>query len=273
MSTSYGDWQPGHLQLGAPELYVLLHGPDANASEVFKLALHELIGRGSLAVDRFDQGSGETAMSTPIMLPGPASPDDLSRSLRSVMDAYQSLPKQTSVDDGTGVAVQNLARALRERHEGELSQWVKDEVVATLVERNLYTEEETKRLGLFKTTNYEPTAEGKAAQAALEASIERAEDQFGGWADNDAARAGTFLAVAGPGVLLTPNLRPALERLQSEPPGIQKMMDVGAETVSDIADPGFDIFRLLKASDALKILDLTIDYGRLDSDPASSGGE
>jgi hypothetical protein len=49
VQSSYGDWQPSHLKLVSAELYVLWHGPLAKPTEVFKLALKELAGRGCCA--------------------------------------------------------------------------------------------------------------------------------------------------------------------------------------------------------------------------------
>jgi hypothetical protein len=252
-------------------LYVLLHGPNANASEVFKLALQELVGRGRITLGTFQQGSGRTTTWTAVVVAGPTSPGSLERSLRSVLAAYDSLPAQTPVDKGTGVAVPELARALRARHGGTLSQWVTDEVMPTLVEQGLYTEEQVKRLGILSSTRYEPTGEGNAARAMLEASLKRAAEQFPAWAADDRARAGSFLAVAGAAVLLLPDLRPAIEQLHAASPGAKKMMAAGAETVTSVADFGFDIFRLADAGANLKTLDLNIDYGQLDRDHASAG--
>jgi hypothetical protein len=247
-------------------LYVLLHGPGANASEVFKLALQELAGRDGIALGTFQQGSGRTTTWTAVVVALPASPGDLARSLRSVLDAHASLPAQTPVDRGTGVTVPELARALRARHGGTLSQWVTDEVMPTLVERGLYTEEQVTRLGLLSSTRYEPTNEGNAARALLEASLKRTAEQFPDWAANDRARAGAFLATAGSGILLIPELRPAIEELYTASPGAKKMMAAGAETLTSVPEPSFDIFRLAEAGTALKTLDLNVDYGQLDRD-------
>ena len=271
MSSSYGDWQPGHLGLGAPELYVLLHGPDANASEVFKLALQELVGRGSIALGTFQQGSGRTTTWTAVVVALPSRSDELARSLRSVLDAYASLPAQTPVDRGTGVTVPDLARELRARHGGTLSQWVKDEVMPTLVERGLYTEEQVTRLGLLSSTQYEPTNEGNAARALLEASLKRTAEQFPDWAAHDRARAGAFLATAGSAFLLLSELWPAIEQLHAASPGAKKMMAAGAETMARVSEPDFDIFRLADAGTNLKTLDMNVDYGQLDRDHPAAG--
>jgi hypothetical protein len=262
MTVSYGDWQPGRLRLAASELYVLLHGPDAKAAEVFKLALHELIGRGVLKPGIFQQGSGRTTTRTALLLPGTQIPRDLSWSLRSVKDAYDSITTRAPREQG--VAVQELAHALREQHGASLGQWVTDDVVGALVDRGLFATEEVKRLGLFSTTKYEPTPEGKAARAELEASIKRARDQFPTWASHEPARAATFLALAGPAVLIMPDLRHAIERFHGAAHGARKMMVAGSPEIETIADMDFDIYRLSGAPDDLKTLDDAIDYGRLE---------
>lgn len=264
MTVSYGDWQPGHLGLGAAELYVLQHGPAVKAAEVWKIALHELIGRGILRPDTFQQGSGRTTTRTALLQRGTQSAGELSRSLQSIMNAYNSLATQSSNEQG--VSVQQLANAIRDQHEDDLGQWVGDEVLGTLVDRGLYTKEDVKRLGLFSTTKMEPTSEAKAAQAELEASIHRAEDQFSSWASDEPSRAATFLAVAGPAVLLMPKLLDPIARFQGASHGARKMMAAASPETMSIADPDFDIYRLVAARDDLKTLDDAIDYGRLEHD-------
>lgn len=270
MTTSYGDWQAGHLHLGAAELYVVLNGPNASATEVFKLALHELVGRGVLDASYRQEGSGRTTTRRAVLLPATSRPGKLRRPLRNIMDVYNILA-QTSSESGNGIDVQDLARALRERHEGKLRQWVTDEVVGSLVEQGLYSEEQVKRLGLFVATNYEPTPTGKAAQSVLKSSIEQTKDQFSSWASGDRTRATAFLAIAWPAVLLMPELRPEIERLRPESPGAQKMMEARAETVATIADPEFDVYRLVDAAEEIKVLDNVINYSGLERDRASEG--
>ncbi len=270
MTTSYGDWQAGHLHLGAAELYVVLNGPNASATEVFKLALHELIGRGVLDAGFRQQGSGPTTTRSALLLPATSRPGKLRRPLRNIMDVYNTVA-QTSSESANGIDVQDLARALRARHEGKLSQWVTDEVVGSLVEQGLYSEEQVKRLGLFVATSYEPTPTGKAAQALLQASIERVKDQFSSWVSGDRTRAAAFLAIAGPAVLVIPELRPEIERLRPESPGAQKMMEARKETVATIADREFDVYRLVDEAEDLTILDNVIDYSGLERDRASEG--
>lgn len=264
MAISYGDWQPGHLGLGAPELYVLHHGPDAKAAEVFRLALHELIGRGILKPGTLQQGSGRTTTRTALLQTGTQAPGKLSRSLQTIMDAHGGLSAQPLHENG--VAVQELAGALREQHDHTLGQWVTDEVVATLVERALYTKEAVKRLGLFSSTSYEPTRDGKAARAELDASIKRAEHQFSSWVSDEPTRAATFLALAGPAVLLMPGLHNAITRFHGASHGARKMMAAGSPETMSIADLEFDIYRLINARDDLKTLVDAIDYGRLEHD-------
>jgi hypothetical protein len=247
----------------------LQHGPDAKVAKVFKLALHELIGRGVIKPDFSQQGSGRTTTRTALLLPGIQRPREISRPLQSIMDTYDDITAHTPHPNG--VTLQELAGALRQKHAGSLDQWVTDEVVGTLVERGFYTEEHVKRLGLFNTTNYEPTPEGKAARAELESSIKRAEDQFSSWASDEPARAAAFLALAGPAVLLMPGLQKPIARFRGASHGARKMMAAGSETVVDLADQDFDIYRLEDAHDNLKILDDAIDYGRLERD--REGGE
>src|SRR3712207_9242545 len=66
------------------------NGPDANVKEVFKLALHELIGRDILRPATQLQGSGQSSVYVVLLRPGVQPAGELRRSLRSIMDAYRS---------------------------------------------------------------------------------------------------------------------------------------------------------------------------------------
>lgn len=272
MDTSYGDWQPGHLKLQAPELYVLLHkGTDAKPTEVLKVAILELIGRGVVRPATQLHGTGRATTRSAVLVRAAEPTAQPDRSLQSLMEAYDAVPKRAEVDGEQGVAVRDLAHELRARHGGKLENWVADEVLATLVERGLYTKEQGKRLLIFDATRYEPTAEGNAARALLEESIARAESEFGDWADDDPRRASTFVALAGSAVLLMPGLHAPIQRFRK---AVHPGHDVAA-TDAAIVDAGqrdFDIQRLQDHDYDLDAIDTDVDYGGDDWD-AGDGGD
>ncbi len=269
MEHSYGDWQPGHLRLHAPALYLLLNGPSANSKEVFKLGLRELVGRGLLRPATLQQGSGKKTTRTGVLLGGVAPTGDQERSLRSILDAWSAASPRTAVEGGSGVTVANLAGTLRSRHDGKLSKWVEDEVLAVLVERGLYTREEYKRLWIIPATRYEPTREGKAARALLEESVARTTSEFPGWASNEPARAATFLALAGPAVLLMPELQPAISRFRRSLDGDAVPLAMDTDGIEDRDDREFDGDVLDSFKSDLESVSNDIDYNSIESDSGS----
>ncbi len=272
MDKSYGDWQPGHLKLQAPELYVLLHnGTDAKPAEVLKVAIHELIARGVVRPATLLHGTGRATTRSAVLVRATEHMAQPGRALQSLMEAYDAVTSRTEVDGQEGVAVRDLAHTLRARHAGKLENWVADEVLATLVERGLYTKERGKRLLIFDATRYEPTAEGNAARALLEESIKQAESQFGDWADDDPRRASTFVVMAGSAVLLMPDLHAPIQRFRKS---VHPGHDVTA-TDAPIVDAGqrdFDIQRLEDHDYDLDAINTDVDYGGDDWD-AGDGGD
>ena len=88
--------QPAAWSLSAPESYVLLHGADADAREVFKLALTELIARGALVLE--EERGGWRGRTRPIVRDGPRATSPRERPLAAAWEVYRS-----SQRDGEGV--------------------------------------------------------------------------------------------------------------------------------------------------------------------------
>jgi hypothetical protein len=261
MTTSYRDWQPGHVKLSAPSLQLLRNGPAHDADEEFSLALRELVGLGLLIPTILQSGEGSEAVHTTAFTVGQPAPDGLERSLQSVLDAYAT----AAVGGGT-VTVQEVAHALRAKHDGKLTQWVEDDVLAVLIDRKFYEKKEGKRFGIIPTSSTDLTAEGRAIQAQLEASIERVEDQWDGWASDDSRRAQTFLDLAGSAVLLMPDLHTSIAQFRASQTG-GSSTSYPADSVASVRGPhGFDVDRLVLYANELRVMDDVIVYTHLDVD-------
>jgi hypothetical protein len=258
MTTSYRDWQPGHLALSAPALQVLRYGPDHDSSTILGLALRELVGMGLLTPAILQSGEGTATVRTVAFRMAQRAPADLERALQSVMDGFAGATAHAGQ-----VTVQSLARALRDQHDGELSQWVEDDVLQVLIDRKLYEKEETTRLGVIPTTRIEPTAEGRANQALVEEAITYVGNNWDDWASKDTQRARTFLKLAGSGVLVVPDIHESVMRFVAS----QQEDAPAPSTAGGTADaPRFSIARLALHADELRVLDDVLAYTYLDVD-------
>ncbi len=125
MTTSFRDWQPGHLHLSAAALQLLLKGPDHDPSDILRIAVRELVGLGLLMPTTLQSGEGMQTVHTAAFGKGRAVPDDLEGSLHSITEAFATATAREGL-----VTIQELARSLRDAHGGTLAQWVEDDVLS-----------------------------------------------------------------------------------------------------------------------------------------------
>jgi hypothetical protein len=218
-------------KLSAPESVVLLWGPETGDAWTLKVALLELIVRKVL---RLVSVKHRRLLIFPtrsnVLIRGPGRIPPASRSLRAVLDAY---PTPRIYPDGTvGVPVDRLAREVFARYlrggsvrEGEITwSWpgggyVQAVVLPALERRGLYARERSERAG--GPFRWGPTVEGLDALEELRALVATGRESFGEWAQRDPGRARTYVATAGPALLLLGGLTPSLQRLQQWASGRQ----------------------------------------------------
>lgn len=209
-------WPKSHWKLTAPESYALLYGPKAEETQVFKLALLELVARGWLEIDEIEQHKASSGRARNIAALGYGARRHGSggRPLDAVLELFEPHASWASEGGGSGlVPVSALALATRSRY-GSFKNYVEVEVMPALAARGLYQKEERRILGLFPTSRWEITRTGEAARAELEGNRSLGRDQFRRWVDSNPSQALAFLGLTGSSVLLMEELHPDIRRLR-----------------------------------------------------------
>ena len=207
-------WPSSRWQLSAPESYVLQNGPSASGREAFKVALVELVARGSLVLKTVEGPKpllGRAKDVSVLVQGGKAPPPE--RPLGVVHELLQRVPETTFRDGTRGVPVEKLAEAARKRY-GAIGRYVAVDVLPSLVMRGLYARETYKVLLIFSRERYVPTPSGEQAKLDLERWMGVGKEQLSGLVDQDPTRALAYLGLAGAGVLLMSDSFPDLQRLR-----------------------------------------------------------
>lgn len=216
MAADRADWPATAWTLTAPESYVLLHGPHASGRETFKLALLDLIARGTLRlVEVTGRGVFGRDRRASVLVPGPTPVPPAAQPLASVWLVYSGVPLRSYAGGVTGVPVAALARAAVRRYRS-LDRYRFEEVVPALVDRRLFAREEYRVLWLVPAQRIVVTPAGARARADLEQRLALGRAQFGDWVERDPARAAAFAGLAGAAVLLMSPLFPDFQRLRRQ---------------------------------------------------------
>lgn len=205
--------------LTAPESYVLLHGPKSRASQVFKLALLELVTRGWLNLDNVEErGLLGSTKNIAVLTQGREWQRSGSRPLDAVLELFASAASPTTSREGAPVSVApvDVLPGEQRRRYGSFEKYVETEVLPALARRGLYERRERRVLKIFPVSRWEPTRAGEAARSELEQNMALGEAQFGDWVDRDPNRALAFLGLAGSSALLMSPLHPDIQRLHEE---------------------------------------------------------
>ena len=92
MQTNGFDWPQTRWELSAPESYVLMHGPNADGAEAFKMAVLELVMRGALQIVQAEQrGRFGRRSQVTVLAPGTGPSTVDAPELRTVLDLYRSI--------------------------------------------------------------------------------------------------------------------------------------------------------------------------------------
>lgn len=210
------DWPATAWALTAPESYVLLHGPEASGRETFKLALLELVARGTLRlVEVGGAGGFGRGRRVSVLAPGVRPEPPAAQALASLWLLYSGVPLRLFDGDVAGVALPDFVRAVRRRYRS-LDRYRFEEVVAPLVDRGLLAREEYRLLWLWPARRVVVTPAGARPRADLERRLALGRAHFGGWVDADPARAVAFAGLAGAAVLLMNPLYGDIQRLRQQ---------------------------------------------------------
>lgn len=216
MGPSQGQWPRTRWELSAPESYVLLNGPGASGAEAFKLALLELVTRGSLRLATGQRkGAFGRRQEVSVLARGEraGAPDEAA--LSAVWRIFEAQRSQVYENGVTGVAVDEFAKAAARTY-GSIGKYAGTVVLPALSNRGFYRSESYRVLWLFPATRQVLTPQGEAERSELQERLELAEQEFGSLVNRDPRRALAFLALAGASVLLVNELYPDLQRLQAQ---------------------------------------------------------
>ncbi len=272
---------PGNRwRLTAPESCVLFYGPRVGGGQALKLALLELVARGWLELTEVEERSMfRRVRNVAVLQYGSGRQGPGGSPLDAVLELFRSLSHQQASAGGSGVPVDDFAWAARKRYD-PLGGYAKAEVLPSLARRGLYERNESRFLGIFRTTRWEPTRAGSEAWTELELNMALGEERFGEWVDTDPARALAFLGATGSSVLLMNPLHPDIRRLHQRrrteggyaggigvyPVGVGSSDDpeTGLEDLSGAFDPGafdFDLGVFDGLDSASSAIDSGVDSG------------
>jgi hypothetical protein len=181
-------------QIDVASAVVLLQANRRDAAGAIRCALAGLGLVGVIRTQRGDAGSGFAIRDVPagIVLPPP---------LRAVHTAMQLVGSADKV-----WTRRELRLSLQSEFGVGYRRFIRANVYPWLIEKGLLAEEETQVFSIIPATRFQPTAQGKTAQARLR-SLRTSAEQLPSLLQRDARAAVTSLIELGPGFLLANNLR------------------------------------------------------------------
>jgi hypothetical protein len=193
------------ITLTAGELYILRDPNKATGREAFKLTLTELLSRGAL---RFQRETKTVLWVIPkqenylVLVPGARSRAGSKPHIQAALDMIANVPIK-----GAGAPMELIIKSAHKMFGKDLSKFKTDSIVPTLLREGYLDKQETKALGLFTQTTYEPTAKGKQTIKELDSLMLYAED-LPELASRNPDQAASIIGLLGAGIILMPELRP-----------------------------------------------------------------
>jgi hypothetical protein len=211
-SASADEFGPGPWRLTAPESYVLRHQAESLGGEAYRLAVVELVARGTLRLRRVEKKRvpGWTYRRA-VLCEGPRIDEVNEPALLPVLDLYDSLPKRTFVPGGrvaveggeeiAGVLIDRFAHESAKKFKPAFMGYRDDVVARLLVERDLLFFRG--KNGLFSSKpNLGMTAAGSAARAKLMSWLFEGRDRLDELLEEDPGEALAHARMAGPALFL-----------------------------------------------------------------------
>lgn len=167
MVSAQADPSSSTLRLTAPEILLLIEGPDIGltlARRLIKVGILELLARQVL---QFTETESSADIKAKRLRPGPAFEQALDRTLGGLREAYKELSKAESKAELTLV---ELIHAVVDKYYTYIGYGEK-EVCAALVQRGFYRPEAYKILWVIPATRYVLTPAGHEAKSSLDSRI------------------------------------------------------------------------------------------------------
>ena len=279
-----GEWPSTRWQLSAPESYVLLNGAAASGREAFKLALVELVTRGTLVLRQIEGSKplmGKAKKVSVLTEGGKPAPAD--RPLRALMETFQSLPAESFSDGTRGVRVEKLAEAARKRYKA-IGRYVPVDVLPSLLDGGFFRTEQHKVMFVISRERQVLTEKGEQAKMELQQLMGIGRSRLREMVDREPAQALAYLGLAGAGVLLMSDIFPDLQRLfglghmaEGAEAGWIATSALGDSDQRELSFEGldFDFSAFDSLGDAFDSIDSSVDAGGgsdSGSDSSDSGG-
>ena len=205
----------GGWKLPAPETLVLLEGDACKPTEPFKLALVELLARGTYRLVKEEKRGGMLRRKPKThIVPGAKHNRPNDASLAAVYELIESSPHKAAANGESGVELMELAQAAKRRF-GSLSGYTGKAVWPALMERGMAEERQGRALFVIPTKKRVLTPAGESAREQGRVLRQTADQGFGRLVDEDPSGALALATSAGSIVLLTVALYPSLARLKA----------------------------------------------------------
>ncbi|HEX6293455.1 MAG TPA: hypothetical protein VFZ66_30015 [Herpetosiphonaceae bacterium] len=266
---------PDGALLTAAEALVLQNPDRSQGRAALKLTLIELLAR-KLVTLRSEEKKG--------MLGRVHKTDYLHLS----QEAHERAPQGTHVRsvlevlaaagaNGSGATMAQVVRHAQKAFGSDLAKFQSAQIIPTLISRGLIESYTAKRLGIFSTTRYRPTAVGASIQQQLAGSMAQART-LPTLIDHDPASAAALVAGLGSMVLLVDELKPHYARIS------QALRPAAADGADfELADPGnfdaslgdsfdFDLSAFDALDSSLDAFDSSFDAADSGSDGGDGGG-
>jgi hypothetical protein len=253
--------------LSAAEVLVLQH-PDYNQGRAaFKLTLMELLARKLITLRHKDQRGrfGLPRKNDYLQI----SPDAQAQVAgRPVFEAVLAVLAQTRGKESAPTIPELVAQA-RKSFGSDLGKFQSQQILPLLISRGLIEQYTKKRLGLFTTTHYRPTAAGEALRQEITGHLAQART-LPTLVDQDPASAVALLATLGSMFLLLDELKPHYGRISQ---ALRVHSGDSAIFAGDNIDDDNDSFDSFDFS-AFDSLDSTLDAfdGGFDAADGGDGG-
>lgn len=259
------------MALSAAEALVL-QDPDRNQGRAaFKLVLMELLARKLITLRHEEQrGKLFTRKTDYLQISSDA---EAQVADRPAFQAALATVAQSRVK-GADATIPQVVQQARKRFGADLGKFQSQQIIPALTSSGLIEQYTKKRLGLFTTTRYRPTAAGEALRQEIAGHLQQART-LPTLVDHDPASAAALIATLGSAVLLVDELKPHYGRI-SRTLGSGQDGDFGSAIDSDDSD--FNAFDSIGDSfdfdfSAFDTLDSTLDAFDSGFDSADSGSD
>lgn len=180
---------------------------------------------------------------------------------------------------GADAMIPQVVQQARKSFGTDLGKFQSEQIIPALTSRGLIEQYTKKRLGLFNTTRYRPTAAGEALRQEITGHLNQAR-ALPSMVDHDPASAAALIVTLGSAVLLVDELKPHYGRISQALNAGQAGGDVDVDSFDsfDSGNSSFDGFDAIGDSfdfdlSAFDALDSSLDAFDSSFDSADSGSD